>query len=124
MPSPGLSAGIRYDFLPLFSQSFNPKSHNVAFLQELGGCHPQSDSGRRSGTDDVSGLQAHVVADVMYKIRDIKHHGACISILNSFSVQLEPKRERPGIRNFVSRDQVGADRAEGVTALPLDPLTT
>src|SRR6188768_2827653 len=109
--------------LPLFSESRDAEPDDAAGAQIYRRLHAVADSGRRAGRDDVAGVQAHELAQVAHEVRHAEHHRLGRAVLVALAVNLEPHLELVIVGDFVGRDQPGADRAERVGALALDPLS-
>lgn len=74
--------------LPLFPQSFNTKRNDVTFAKVDGRFLSQTHTGRCSGGDDVSRLEAHKATEVADQMGDAKHHRARISVLVSVAIHV------------------------------------
>jgi len=70
-----------------------------------------------------SGLQAHELADVRDQRSHVEDHGARAAVLVALAVDLQPHVQGLSVGYLVARHQPGAQRAEGVAALALVPLS-
>src|SRR4051812_41953849 len=113
------------DSLPLVAQTRDTERDHVARFQiNWRRLLSESNSWRRTGTNDVARIQGHEAADVADQKSDVKHHRTGIPGLEPLPIHIQPHVERLRVRNLVGRDQIRANRSEGVASLALVPLAT
>src|SRR6185312_10988356 len=111
-----------HDFLPGLAKLVHAQGHDVAGPQENGGrLLAGPDSGRRTGGDDVAGIERHEAAAVRDQGAHGKNHPAGVAGLHALAVHIEPHAQLLGIADLIGRHEPVADRSEGVTALALVP---
>src|SRR5471030_915280 len=83
----------------------------------------EPDSWRRSGGNDIAGLQAHKTAQVTDNLLNAKDHGAGIAILIALTVHFQPEIQLLGIGNLICGHQPWTNRAKGIATLAFIPRT-
>src|SRR6185437_14959505 len=110
------------DLLLLLSQLFDAEPDHIASLQvNRVRLVSQTHSGRRSRSNDISGLQCHEPAVIAHDTGATENHGACITRLHPPPVYVEPHVELLHIAHFIPCDQPRAHRTKRVATLALIP---
>src|SRR5712691_509316 len=87
-----LLSRVRNHFLPLLTESLDAESDHVTRLQpRLGRFHTECHPSRRSGSNNVTREQRHVVAHVRDELRTGENHVPGIGGLPAFAVDVEPE---------------------------------
>src|SRR5450755_880846 len=107
--------------LALLAEVGDAKPHFIAGLQERRRLHPETDTRRRPGGDQVAGVERHETAHIAHEVRDAEDHGLGAAVLAALAVDVEPHRELLRILDLVGRHQPRTDGAEGVATLSLVP---
>src|SRR5690606_1059120 len=108
--------------LLLFAEALDAEADDAAGRQIHGRLLPHADAGRGPRGDDVTGLQAHELAEVADQVGHAEDHRARRPVLVPLAVDFEPEVELVPVRHFIGRHEPGADRSERIAALALDPL--
>src|SRR5215831_3833009 len=115
--------GIGHEPLFLLAQAFDREPHPVAWSQEFRWLEAHPDPRRGTGRDHVARHQGQELADIADDLVDPEDQVAGVAALPPLAVDLGPQRELSRVADLVGCDQPGADRAEGVGALTLGPLS-
>jgi len=109
--------------LALSAKTGNTEFHDGARPEINGGLLAETDSGWSTGAYDVARHQRHELADVADEIRNPKDHCACVAVLVTMTVNVEPQGERLRVGNIIARDEPRPDRTKGIATLAFDPLS-
>ena len=121
-------AGRNYFAATIFcrcSPSFvDSERDDIARLQEhRSRLHAERDARRRAGDDDIARLhyeELRAVPDEMFAAED---HRTRVATLTALAVHVEPHVQVLRILDFILGDEPWSDRAEGLAAFALVPLT-
>src|SRR4030095_14536917 len=115
-------SGVRAHELALLPEPGDAERDDVTRLQEPRRLLSHAAPGWRAGGDPIARQQRHELAEVADQMRNAEDHRARIAALHPLPVDVEPHIECLRIGHFVARDEVRADRTEGVAALAAVPL--
>src|SRR5258708_32039808 len=82
-----------HDLLRLLPEPIDPERHCIAGFEETLRLHARANTGRRTGGDDVAGLEDHELRDVRNERLDAEHHRLRRSGLHALTVDVEPHAE-------------------------------
>src|SRR5690348_2377754 len=117
-------SAIGENALTLLAEPAHRQAHAVAGFEEARRLHAEADPCRRTGRDHIAGGQRHEVAEIAHDLRAVEDHVAGRALLHHLAADLANEVESLRIGNFVSGDEPGTDRREGVATLALGPLAT
>src|SRR6516164_3197305 len=109
--------------LALLTQSLNAEADHLILFQVNRRLLAHSHTRRRTGGNDVAGIQSHELRNVMNKIAETENHSPTGSVLVAVPINLQPHLQILRIRNLITSDQPGTDRTKRVRRFSFDPLT-
>src|SRR5215213_9049961 len=124
--SPGVSMSLSLtrsdDRLPLLAEPIDSELHDVAGLEPDGWVESHADSWRRTGVDQVAGLEDEELADVVHDDVRVEDHRRGGALLAPDTVDVQPHREVADVAQLVRGDEPRPCRVERLGRLALDPL--
>src|SRR3984957_8756635 len=109
-------------FLLLLTQPIDAQRHHVAGLQERRRLHAEPHARRRTGDDDVAGLQDEILRAAPHDVAAVEDHGRGVAALAFFAVDVEPHGELLRVLDLVLGDEPRAERAKRFAAVAFGPL--
>src|SRR5205823_4996901 len=113
-----------HHLLALLAQPIDAERDHVAGVQEFRlGLHAEADARRRAGDDHVARLEREILRAAPDDVPAVEDHGVGVAALALLAVDVEPHVEVLRILDLVLGDEPGPERAEGLAALALGPLS-
>src|SRR5258707_4738743 len=108
--------------IPECANFLNLNHHFVSVPQPALRCAAEPHAGRRSGTDDIAGLQSHEARDMLDKLRNTEDQFPSVRMLERFAPNRKTNIKRLRIGDLVAGDNVRAQWCKGTEALAQGPL--
>src|SRR5205085_1909876 len=117
------SALERDEPLGLLSEPLDREPHRIARPQEARRLEAGADPGWGPGRDHVARIERREMADIADDVVDAEDQVGGVAVLPPLAIDLGPELQLARVGYLVGGHEPRADRAKGVAALALRPLT-